>query len=141
VWPFRPYYELCGTYQSWRMFTGAPHVAGRLCIDVRERGRWRAVYVERDAELTWLDDWLSHHRVRPAVTSFAGGLYPDDYRQFAAWLATQAARDFPGARQVRVRYLLQRIPAPAEARAGARPAGEYDHVLVLPLSGAPTAGR
>lgn len=131
--PFGPYYTYCGTDQSWKLFTGAPHEASRLCVDVREGGQWRAVFIERDEERAWLGGLMGHHRVRPVVMAMSDGLFPDEYRQFAAWLARRAAADFPGADAVRVRYVKARIPTAAEARAGQRPAGEDDQVVVLPL--------
>jgi hypothetical protein len=116
VWPFQPYYEYCGTYQSWRMFTGPEHAPTRLQVDIQEYGQWRTVHVERDPERTWLDGWLSHHRMRPAVESFA--MSESAFEPFAAWIAESAERDFPEARRVRVRYWKQPTPTPEELRAG-----------------------
>ena len=47
TFPFQPYYDYCGTYQSWYMFGSAQRSPTRLHIDVEEDGVWRPVYVER----------------------------------------------------------------------------------------------
>jgi hypothetical protein len=116
VWPFRPYYQYCGTFQSWRMFASPEHAPTRLQIDIQEQGQWRTVLVERDRERAWLDGWLSHHRMRPAV-EFCGQT-EEGFRPFAAWIADSAERDFPAADCVRVRYWKQRTPSPEDLRAG-----------------------
>jgi hypothetical protein len=130
--PFGPYYSYCGTYQSWQMFSAPDRTPSRLHVDVEEGGRWRTVTVERDPEHPWLDGWLSHHRLRPAVFTFGRGA--GDYRTFAEWLAEQAKRDFPHATRVRVRYYQARTPTPEEMRAGSRPGGRFVHEVESSLN-------
>ncbi len=129
--PFRPYWTYCGTRQSWQMFTAAEYTTSRLHVDVRERGAWRPVHINRDPEYPWLDGWLSHHRLRPVVHSC--GRTPEGVESFAGWVAEQAARDFPEAEAVRVRYFRTRTPSPDEMRAGVRPQGEFIHEVEVPL--------
>jgi hypothetical protein len=129
--PFRPYYDYCGTYQSWRMFGSPNRRPTRLHVEVEELGRWRPVYVERDPEHDWLGGWLDHSRFRPVL--FRLGLNDEDevFVELAAWLARQAARDFPRAERVRVRYWQFRTPAPAEVRAGMQAEGHFRPAVVL----------
>jgi hypothetical protein len=133
VAPFEPYYTYCHAYQSWQMFCAPDRAPTRLHVDIEEGGVWRTVAVERDPERPWLDGWLSHHRVRPAVFAFGRG--DTGYRNFAAWLAEQAAHDFPGAERVRVRYYKAATPSPEEMRAGHRPEGQFVNPVVLSLAG------
>ena len=129
--PFQPYYEYCGTYQSWRMFTGPEHAPTRLQVDIEEHGQWRTVFIQCDPELTWLDDWLSHHRMVQAVACC--GEDASGFEPFAAWLAETAASDFHEANRVRVRYFRCPTPAPPDARAGRlhEPRGVSEAIVVV----------
>lgn len=129
--PFSPYYEYCGTYQTWCMFAGVEHDMTRLEIAVKEGDVWRTVAIERDPDHPWLDGWLSHHRLRPAIDRFAQGA--PGLEVFAAWLGEQAALDFPNADRVRVRYLLRRIPPPEDMRAGNWDQGQFVRTVIVYL--------
>src|SRR5262249_21932210 len=90
--PFRPYYDYVGAWQSWALFAAGGREATRLHVEVRVGGEWRTVHVTRDPRHAWLDGWLSHHRMRSGVESTYG---EDELPSFAAWIAEQAAKDFP----------------------------------------------
>jgi hypothetical protein len=132
--PFRPYYVVCGTRQSWRMFSGPSRYLTRLHIDVEEGGVWRTVYVERDPAFPWLGVWLDHSRFRPALFDLGLDRDPEGYDQFTHWVARQAARDFPGADRVRVHFYQYRNPSPEEVREDRRPPGQFVLPVVLPLA-------
>ena len=123
--PFQPYYRYVGTTQSWRMFVAPHRFPGRLHIDVREDGAWRTVYVARDPELDWLGHKIDHDRMRSAIFRFAWKHYRKWFRDFADWLAVEAARDFPEAELVRLRYYKYRTLSPDEAAAGMEPEGDW----------------
>jgi hypothetical protein len=134
--PFEPYYELCGTQQSWRMFAGPHLYPGRLLIDIAEPGAWRPVYVQRDPAHAWLAAKLDHYRVRPVLYRFNWYQYLDgydDFRQFSAWVALHARQDFPHAERVRVALYRARTPSPEEVRQGIHPEGKRDPEVVLDL--------
>lgn len=134
--PFGPYYEFCGTAQSWRMFV-APHLyPSALHIDVREDGTWRPVYVERDPHHRWLASVLDSYRFRSVTFRFCLPAYGEEFADFARWTADRARRDFPRADAVRVRMHKVPTPTPDEARAGTTHAGEFVPAVELPL-GAP----
>jgi hypothetical protein len=133
--PFGPYYEWCGTEQSWRMFVAPHRHPTRLHVDVREGGEWRAVFVERDREHAWLARQLCSYRFRSLTFRFGWPSYAGEYRSFADWLAHQAARDFPDADRVRVRMFRFRTPSPAEVRAGRPVEGRFESAVELPLEG------
>lgn len=119
--PFRPYYRLCGTHQSWRMFV-APHVyPSRLQVRVRTGKDWQTVYEVRSAEHAWHREQLDTDRMRSAVFRYGWTTYEPTYRQFAKWLADQALADFPDADEVQVRFVKARTPTPEQARAGEEP--------------------
>lgn len=123
--PFDPYYQYCGTYQSWRMFV-APHTfPSRMHVDVLVSGIWKPVYVERSGEYQWLAWQLDQDRFRSAVFRFSWKQYRKQYREFANWLAMQAGRDFPEATKVRVRFWKAPSATPEQARAGVVPEGAW----------------
>jgi hypothetical protein len=138
--PFGRYYWWCGTFQSWRMFAGPHRYPSRLLIDVEEAGAWRPAYVQRDPAHAWLAARLDHYRMRPFLYRLSWYRYSDrfdDFDQLARWVAGQAARDYPGAGRVRVRFFKFHTPSPDEVKAGAPVAGEFVPEAVLDLG----AGR
>jgi hypothetical protein len=132
--PFQPYYDYCGTYQSWRMFGAATRTPTRLHIDVEENGVWRSVYVERSSEHDWLGHWLDHCRFRPVLFRFGARRYEWALPEFAAWVAKHAARDFPDAARVRVHFYEFRTLPSEEVRSGRRPTGHFRPPVVLQLA-------
>ncbi|MFT7520895.1 MAG: hypothetical protein ACI9MC_003046 [Kiritimatiellia bacterium] len=138
VWkPFQPYYHYAGTYQAWRMFVAPHRFPSRLHIRVHERGQWRSVYLARSSSLTWMSRELDHDRLRAALFRYGWGQkYPRSYGGFAAWIARRAARDFPAARQVEVRFDSYQTLTPAQVRAGERPTTRKHrvrHIALRPL--------
>ncbi|HZT79797.1 MAG TPA: hypothetical protein VFA26_06235 [Gemmataceae bacterium] len=133
--PFGPYYEYCGTYQSWRMFVAPHRYPTRLHIDVHEHGEWRPAYVERDAQHDWLGRQLDSYRFRSAIFRFGWHGYERDYGRFADWVAGHAARDFPDADRVRVRLAKYRTLSPEEVREGREPEVEFVQPVERRLEG------
>jgi hypothetical protein len=131
--PFGPYYEFCGTGQSWRMFVAPHRYPTRLHIDIQEDGAWRPVYVERDPNHNWLGGQLDHHRFRSVIFRLGWPGWDDDLTEFSRWVAGRAARDFPRAERVRVHFHKYRTPAPEEVKARDAPKGEFVRPRVLPL--------
>jgi hypothetical protein len=124
--PFQPYYAVCGTIQSWRMFAGPQRHPSRLVVEVEERGAWRTIFVERDPHHRWRVRELDDYRLRPALYRMSWGL--GGFGQFADWVAVRARQDFPEATRVRVSLRRQRTPSAAEVRAGAAPVPEAERV-------------
>ncbi len=133
--PFGPYYEWCGTFQSWRMFAGPHRYPSRLHIDVEEAGTWRPIYVKSDPQHAWLAERLDHYRMRPFLYRLSWYRYAEfgDFDELARWVAGRAARDFPAADRVRVRFFKFRTPSPDEVKAGQPVAGEFVPEVVLDL--------
>jgi hypothetical protein len=134
--PFGPYYDWCGTYQSWRMFAGPHRYPSRLEIDVDEDGAWRPVYVKSDPRHAWLSSKLDHYRMRPFLYRLSWYRYVPEFPDFdllARWIASQAARDFPKADRVRVRFFAFHTPSPDEVKAGKPITGEFVPDMVLDL--------
>ncbi len=132
--PFAPYYRYCGTHQSWRMFVAPHRYPSRLHIDIRMDSQWKPVYIGRDRDFDWHADWLDHDRMRSVVFRFGWKSYRESYRQFASFMARQAAIEFPEATHVRLRMYKARTPTPEEVRAGDVPVGAFRSVRVLTLS-------
>jgi hypothetical protein len=131
--PFRAYQELTGTIQAWSMFVAPHKYPSRLHVDVREFGDWKPVYVARSREFTWKKAQLDHIRFRSAIFRYAWPQYHRSFRQFAAWLAAEAARDFPTASHIRVRMYKCRSLSPDEVREGRTATGEFTPELTLPI--------
>jgi hypothetical protein len=133
LWPFRPYYSLCGTSQGWRMFVGPNLYPSHLHIDIEENGKWRPVYIERDPDHNWLGDKLDHEHFRTAIFTMIFFEYHRHYAQFARWVARHAARSWPEAARVRVRVYKYRTPGPTEVRENRRPPGQFVQEVELSL--------
>lgn len=119
--PLRPYYRLCGTTQSWRMFVAPHRFPARLQIRVEEAEGWRVIYEARSPIHTWNRRQLDNDRMRAALFRYGWRHYRRTWRQFATWLGEAALEDHPEARRVELRYLGYRSPSPAEVLAGQEP--------------------
>lgn len=135
--PFRGYSELTGTIQAWSMFVAPHRYPSRLHVDISEAGGdWRPIYVARSREWVWRKGLLDHMRFRSAIFRYAWPQYFGYFRQFATWLAAEAARDFPAATHIRVRMYKCRSCSPKEIREGNPPTGEFTPDVTLPLGSA-----
>jgi hypothetical protein len=136
--PFGPYYEYCGTFQGWRMFSGPQMFPATLHIDISEAGAWRPVFVERDRRYGWLARELDSYRFRALRFRMQSSVgFEGDYELFARWVAVRAANDFPTADRVRVRLFRYRLQTPAEVQAATPVFGQFEQEIVLPLRGTP----
>lgn len=131
VAPFALYGELSGAAQGWAMFASPQRHPAEVHVDIREAGGFRPLFRPRSDEHAWRRQVLDHNRVRKYVGRFARGFDRRDYDQLARWLAVQAARDFPGARQVRVQLYRYSTLGPADVRAGRQPAGTYEEPRIF----------
>lgn len=119
--PARPYYRYLGTEQSWRMFV-APHKhPSRLELSIDRGAGWEVVYLQSTPGEGWLEDILEHDRSRSLLFRYTWRSFRRAYRHMVAWLGEHAARDFPDATRMRARWMRQRTPTPAQARAGKAP--------------------
>ena len=121
--PFKPYYQWCGTRQSWRMFV-APHMhPARLIIRVREGGSpdWRIVYRQLDPEANWREDQFESDRFRSVLFRYPWKAYRRSWTQLSEWIRDRAAEDFPQATHVDMAWHKARTPTPAEVTAGVQP--------------------
>ncbi len=126
--PFRPYYRMFGTWQSWRMFVAPHRYPGRLEIEVDRGDGWEHVYVARSGEHAWMRSWLDHDRTRGAVFRYSWKHYRNPRRQFADWVSVQAAATFVDAHRLRVSFMRYKTPSPEDVRAGREP--EATRVLI-----------
>jgi hypothetical protein len=129
--PFVPYYDHCGTWQSWRMFV-APHThPSRLVVEVQRDGAWEEVFRERSSTATWMRPILAQDRLRSAIFRYSWANFKGSYKRFARWVSERALADHPGAQAARVRYERQASPTPEQARAGVEPEISSAQVFVL----------
>ena len=123
--PIRPYTDFTGSRQGWRMFVAPHRYPARLEIEIRERGKWRPIYVGRSEEYTWRRELFDHHRMRKAIFLYAWPHHKRRYRQFVRWVRKEVAKDFPYATRVRVRYFKYRTQSPQEVKEGLPLDGKY----------------
>lgn len=119
--PFMPYYRLCGTWQSWRMFVAPHRYPGRLEIHVDRGQGWEPLYVARSAEHGWHRRWLDHDRFRASIFRYSWKHYVAGRRDFTDWVARTVAREEPDAVSVRVSWMRYRTRSPEEVREGVPP--------------------
>lgn len=133
VWPFTRYVRFFGLWQTWNLFTAPHRFPSRLEIDLEEDGRFSPLFVARSSEHTWRRAELDDVRLRKAVYLLGWHTRGADVRRFATWVAKEAAKDFPAATRVRVRFFRYKTPTPEQVRAGAPLEGAYrgERVIVL----------
>jgi hypothetical protein len=76
------------------------------------------VYQTRSEEHTWQRELFDRYRMRRVVFMTGWEREQRHYETLCDWIAERAARDFPDAKEVMIRQLKYRTPAPSEARAG-----------------------
>lgn len=125
--PFVPYARWTGAIQGWAMFSSPQKHPAELHVDILVNGAWQPVYrPHSDAHDFW-GPRFRHNRMRKQLGRFARTLHMDSYDGLARHVATEAARAFPDAREIRVRLYRYAAPAPEAVRAGQTPAGRHDH--------------
>ena len=117
----RPYAEVTGARQPWRMFVAPHRYPSVLHLEVDEGDGFVPVYVARSDTYTWQRRLLDHDRMRAAVFRYAWPSYEGSYRALAAFLARRARRAFPAALRFRARFAKARTPTPEEVLRGVRP--------------------
>lgn len=133
VVPLYPYLDAVGARQPWRLFTAPHRYPSRLEIAVETGGVTEDVYVARSSEHTWMRARFDDVRMRKAIYLFGWPGRQKTYDSFCRWVARQAARDFPDADRVRVRFWRYKTPSPAASVAGDPVVGKYRLERVLDL--------
>ncbi len=137
--PLMPYYEHCGTWQSWRMFVAPHRFPSRLHIDSstssdRRGATWEPLYVARDEALDWHAHQLDHDRMRAAVFRYGWRHYRTAYKEFGTWVAREVAAEQPDARWVRLRLHKYETPSPEQVRSGDEPDGRWHSTVYFELA-------
>ena len=131
--PFEPYRAYVGVRQPWVMFVAPQRYPARIEIEIQEGNAWRTIYRERSSEHEWNRTLFDHDRMRSAFFRFGWDRYAPNYREFAEWVAKEAARDFPGASAVKLRMYRFRTASPEEVKEQRMPRGHWEKERVLPL--------
>ncbi len=116
--PFRPYYSLAGTRQGYRMFSGVSLYGDRLQVEIDRGDDWELIYLARDPDHRWRWWTFNHELTRSLLYRYVEKRYRRRFEAMTRWIAREAATDFPDVERVRVSFLRQRTPSPAESRAG-----------------------
>ncbi len=119
--PFGPYYTLAGTGQAWAMFAGADHFPCTVAIDVRVHGAWMPVYETGSPAHRWNKTMFEHLAFRYMFFLYDLPGFQDRNDGLLELIARDAARDFPSAEAVRLRYVERPIPSPKQVRDGSLP--------------------
>ncbi len=131
--PLRPYVDIVGVRQTWRMFVAPHRHPGRLHVDIQRDGRWESIQIARSDEHDWRGAQLDHVRARAMVFRYGWKRYRRRYHRLTRWIAARAAEDFPEASHVRVRLHRFRTPTPHEVLTDSVPPGRFDQSVVLAL--------
>jgi hypothetical protein len=131
--PFRPYFQLCGTWQGWRMFVAPHRFPARAEIEIDRGQGWEKVYVARSADHTWLARQLDHDRFRAALFRYGWDHYRSPRQQYATWVSRQAAAAFPGAIRARISFVRTPTRSPEEVRRGVPPVEERELMVTRAL--------
>ncbi len=134
--PARPYYQHCGTTQSWQLFVLPQTHPARLHIDIRHPGgAWTPLYIARSDEADWQRAMLDTERLRSLLFRLSWPQYRALYEDFAEFMARRAAADFPAAEAIRLRWQRRRTPSPEQVRRGAVGEGTSEGELEVALAG------
>lgn len=136
--PLRSYTYYTGTGQSWRMFKDVRPIGARLQVHIQRSpgDPWEPLYLEHSPQ-QWRGALLNQSRIRSMRMPFSrcNGNRRPMYEELVALLAEAAAEDYPGALQLRVRYLKLKIGTPAQIRAhGGLETGAYFWKTILPIT-------
>jgi hypothetical protein len=135
--PFQPYYKYCGVTQGWPMFSNSGTHAQRLFIEIEVDESWRTLYAQSKPEFAWRRHQFNHEHFRSAVYyALNDKAHAKSQRLLAAWIARQAAADFPRADRLRLRLEEFAIASPEEVRDERRPLGTMHVIADLPLQAA-----
>jgi hypothetical protein len=112
--PLRPYADLVGAQQSWRMFGTVPAQVASIEIDaIGPDGRWAPLYRSPSSTHRWQARLLRQERVRALLYSFGHRQRKKSWARFTELLAQREERTL----RFRMRELT--IPPPGElARTG-----------------------
>lgn len=124
--PFDLYYRHLGTRQSWRMFGTVNDKPARVEVFLDHGdGTWAPLYIAREPEHAWRAHQLDQERFRAFMNDYSWRRDKRSWDHFTAWLARQAARDFPEASRLQALVRYRPIPRPAKLRElGERPSGK-----------------
>lgn len=116
--PFRTYYVLTGTQQSWRMFGVIDHTPARIEIFIEPEADapWRSLFIERSSDATWNAQAFNHTRFRIMLSRFGYKLDRSRYLAVVSWIAREATTDYPDAARVRVQLRPRPLPSPERLR-------------------------
>ncbi len=124
--PVRPYENLVGSEQSWKMFVAPHRFPTRLEIAARPKGgAWEVLFYESSPTATWRREVLRLERLRSAIFRWGWPNYATAWSKGCTAIAKLALDDFPKMDEVRCRFWKAKSPSPAEARKGDLPAGKW----------------
>jgi hypothetical protein len=112
VAPFELYQEYSGVRQGWRMFSNPQSHPAYVHVELRRAASFEPIYVSRSRQYDWRGRQLDHHRVRKLFGRIARSTEQALWEQFGAWAAQHAARDFPGALELRIWQERRATPEP-----------------------------
>ena len=133
LWFFRPYSDLAGVHQSWRMFGRSPARADRVEFWLEEEAGWRLLYTPFRADARWRAQLWEDGRVRGMIPSLEADK-KGNWGRFAKAVARLAAADFPEALRLKIQRIPLKFPKPALlAESGRRTEGAAKDEVIVDL--------
>lgn len=124
--PIRPYEDLVGAEQSWKMFVAPHRFPTKLQVSGRAgSGEWRVLFEESSSEATWRAELLRIERLRSAIFRWGWPNYASSWSKGCTAIARLAFADMPDLTMVRCRMWKAKSPSPAEVMSGSRPPGAW----------------
>ncbi|MDP2317426.1 MAG: hypothetical protein Q8P41_31365 [Pseudomonadota bacterium] len=124
--PVKPYEDLIGSEQSWKMFIAPHRFPTKLEIAGRGAGgEWGVLFLESSPTATWRADLLRLERLRSSIFRWGWPNYSSAWSKGCGGIAALAFADFPELDEVRCRFWKARTPSPEQARSGDLPVGQW----------------
>ena len=131
--PFDAYNRYFHVRQEWSMFTHPKKRVGRIWIEIERDGAFVPVFISKSPQHTWLEDVLTHNRMRKLFNRVTSHRYKAGLLEFALWIAPRIARDFPRAPRARVRIENYLTPSAEEVQRGFTPSGTFTRSRLIDL--------
>jgi hypothetical protein len=132
--PFRPYAELTGASQGWRMFAYNNRSPAWMRVEVEEAGSWTILWEARSERATWRRRQFDEGHFRGVMNDWSWLRDRKSYERFARWLAGEVRQERPAATRLRVRMVQRRTPRPAVLAAEGFPPTEDRWLSTLELA-------
>ena len=132
--PFLLYSKYSASRQGWRMFANPRIEPAVLHIDALVDDAWQPVYRPHSDDHDFYAQTFTHNRIRKLLGRLGQPHMKGYYTYFVRFLAPRVAMAVPAAEKLRFALYRYRTLPPADVRAGKKPRGTYEGVVVVPAA-------